>query len=71
MIRTGGDSRVSNFLPWQLAYAELMFVPKLWPDFSAADLLETFAGFASKHRRFGRIAEDSSAPAAAREEPVP
>ena len=40
LIRTGGDSRTSNFLPWQLNYAELMFVSKLWPDFCEADLLE-------------------------------
>jgi len=61
LIRTGGDSRISNFLPWQLSYAELLFVPKLWPDFGAADLEEACRVFASKQRRFGTIVEAASA----------
>jgi len=61
LIRTGGESRVSNFLPWQLTYAELLFVPTLWPDFNAETLREAFADFARKHRRFGRIEEPEPA----------
>ena len=63
LIRTGGDSRVSNFLPWQLSYAELMFVSTLWPDFGEADLLECYEHFSKKERRFGRIVERQPAPA--------
>ena len=53
-IRTGGEHRISNFLLWQLAYAELYFTPRLWPDFAAADLEEALAFFASRERRFGQ-----------------
>jgi undecaprenyl diphosphate synthase len=52
-IRTGGERRISNFLLWQLAYAELYFTERLWPDFTAADLNEALAFFASRERRFG------------------
>jgi len=55
MIRTGGEMRLSNFLLWQAAYAEFVFSPKLWPDFSEADLLAAFREFASRGRRFGAI----------------
>ena len=63
LIRTGGDSRISNFLPWQLAYAEMMFVAKLWPDFGREDLLECYERFSQKDRRFGRIRERLPEPA--------
>jgi undecaprenyl diphosphate synthase len=53
LIRTGGEYRVSNFLLWELAYAELYFTSKLWPDFTAADLEEALAFFAARERRFG------------------
>ena len=54
LIRTSGEQRLSNFLLWQLAYAELLFVPKLWPDFTPADLDEALAVYARRQRRFGR-----------------
>jgi undecaprenyl diphosphate synthase len=53
IIRTGGDQRTSNFLLWQGAYAELVFCPVLWPDFSEADLDEAIAEFARRQRRYG------------------
>jgi undecaprenyl diphosphate synthase len=54
IIRTGGDIRVSNFLLWQMAYAELHFTPILWPDFSNKDLVDILIEFQGKKRRFGR-----------------
>jgi len=54
LIRTGGDQRLSNFLLWQAAYAELVFVDTLWPDFGAQALDECLAEFAQRERRFGR-----------------
>jgi undecaprenyl diphosphate synthase len=53
IIRTSGEQRLSNFLLWQSAYAELHFSPKLWPDFGPDDLLEALEAYASRHRRFG------------------
>jgi undecaprenyl diphosphate synthase len=53
-IRTGGEQRVSNFLIWQLAYAELYFTDCLWPDFSESDLQEAFDWYQARERRFGR-----------------
>ena len=55
LIRTGGESRVSNFLPWQLTYAELLFMPTLWPDFDEAGLEAACGEFARRKRRFGRV----------------
>ena len=52
-IRTGGEQRISNFLLWQLAYAELYFTPLLWPDFDEVAFEEALASFASRQRRFG------------------
>jgi undecaprenyl diphosphate synthase len=52
-IRTGGEQRVSNFLLWNLAYAELYFTDTLWPDFSAADFALALRHFAGRQRRFG------------------
>ncbi|MGE0081825.1 MAG: polyprenyl diphosphate synthase [Thiohalomonadaceae bacterium] len=56
-VRTGGEQRVSNFLLWQLAYAELYFTPILWPDFDAAAFEDALASFAARQRRFGRTGE--------------
>jgi undecaprenyl diphosphate synthase len=53
LIRTSGELRISNFLLWQLAYAELVFVDKLWPDFGARDLRAALAEYAQRRRRFG------------------
>ncbi len=53
IIRTGGEQRTSNFLLWQGAYAELVFSPALWPDFSEADLDAAIAEFARRQRRYG------------------
>ena len=64
LIRTGGEYRVSNFLLWELAYAELFFTPTLWPDFAEADLEEALAFFAGRQRRFGQTS--AQRPAAAR-----
>jgi undecaprenyl diphosphate synthase len=56
-IRTGGEQRISNFLLWQLAYAELYFTETLWPDFDAAALDAAIASYRSRERRFGRTSE--------------
>jgi undecaprenyl diphosphate synthase len=56
-IRTGGEQRVSNFLLWQLAYTELYFTERLWPDFDAAALDEAIASYRMRERRFGRTSE--------------
>jgi undecaprenyl diphosphate synthase len=53
LIRTSGELRISNFLLWQLAYAELVFVDTLWPDFDEHDLRSALADYASRRRRFG------------------
>jgi undecaprenyl diphosphate synthase len=53
LIRTGGDLRTSNFLIWQAAYAELIFCPKYWPDFTPDDFDEALGDFARRERRFG------------------
>jgi undecaprenyl diphosphate synthase len=57
LIRTGGESRISNFLLWNLAYSELYFTDCLWPDFDAAGLDEALAFFGGRDRRFGRVAD--------------
>lgn len=54
LIRTGGEQRISNFLLWQIAYAELYFSELLWPDFNAAELNKALEIFASRQRRFGK-----------------
>mgnify|MGYP001119512628 CR=1 FL=1 len=53
-IRTGGESRISNFLIWQLAYTELYFTDKYWPEFEDADMDQAIAWYAQRERRFGR-----------------
>jgi undecaprenyl diphosphate synthase len=53
VIRTGGEQRLSDFLLWESAYAELIFTPRMWPDFDASDLTAAVAEFRSRDRRFG------------------
>jgi undecaprenyl diphosphate synthase len=55
LIRTGGEQRISNFLLWQCAYAEFVFIPNFWPDFDAAALKEALDEFHSRERRFGGL----------------
>ncbi|NLN30546.1 MAG: isoprenyl transferase [Bacteroidales bacterium] len=57
MIRTSGELRISNFLLWQLAYAELYFTEILWPDFGKEDLYEAIVEFQNRERRFGKTSE--------------
>jgi len=57
MIRTGGEQRISNFLLWDAAYAELYFSQRLWPEFDRAELQAAFAFFSSRERRFGLTQE--------------
>ncbi|ODU08020.1 MAG: di-trans,poly-cis-decaprenylcistransferase [Rubrivivax sp. SCN 71-131] len=61
-IRTGGEMRVSNFLLWQTAYAELYFSDCLWPDFGGAEVEAALAAYACRERRFGGVREDESVP---------
>ena len=53
LIRTSGELRISNFMLWQLAYSELVFVETPWPDFGHAELLEALLAYAGRRRRFG------------------
>ena len=53
MIRTSGELRTSNFLPWQLVYSEFLFVDKLWPDFSEEDLDDAIEEYQKRNRKFG------------------
>jgi len=57
MVRTGGDHRISNFLLWQVAYAELWFTDTLWPDFGPEELDRAIDSFRTRDRRFGRVKE--------------
>jgi undecaprenyl diphosphate synthase len=57
LIRTSGEQRISNFLLWQCAYAELVFTPTLWPDFGRADLEQAIADFGCRERRYGASVE--------------
>jgi undecaprenyl diphosphate synthase len=56
LVRTGGEQRLSDFLLWECAYAELHFTPRMWPDFDAAALAEAVDEFRRRERRFGRVA---------------
>ena len=58
LIRTSGEQRLSDFLLWECAYAELVFTPRLWPDFTAGDLAQAVAEFHTRDRRFGAVAAD-------------
>ena len=55
LIRTSGEQRLSNFLLWQVAYAELVISPVLWPDFGGDDLRAALAEYAGRERRYGRV----------------
>jgi len=55
VVRTGGEQRLSDFLLWESAYAELWFTDRMWPDFSAADLARAVADFQTRERRFGAL----------------
>lgn len=57
LIRTSGEQRISNFLLWQIAYAELFFSPVLWPDFTAEHLYEAILNYQQRERRFGKTSE--------------
>jgi len=57
LIRTGGDHRLSDFMLWESAYAELLFTPRMWPEFDASDLAAAVEEFCSRERRFGRLPE--------------
>lgn len=57
LIRTSGENRISNFLLWQIAYAELYFTPILWPDFRKEHLYEAIIDFQNRERRFGKTSE--------------
>ena len=57
LIRTSGEKRISNFLLWQIAYAELYFTNVLWPDFNKEDFYEAILNYQSRERRFGKISE--------------
>ena len=57
LIRTSGEKRISNFLLWQIAYAELYFTKKLWPDFSKEDLYEAIVNYQQRERRFGKTSK--------------
>ncbi len=66
VIRTSGETRISNFLLLQAAYAEFMFTPVLWPDFTKADLAAAITEFGKRERRFGLTSEQLVKPAAAK-----
>ena len=55
LVRTSGEMRVSNFLLWQISYAELVVTPTLWPDFRKPQFFEALEEYARRHRRFGGI----------------
>ena len=58
LIRTSGEMRISNFLPWQIAYTEIFVTDRFWPDFRGIHLLEAIAEFQRRERRFGGLGED-------------
>lgn len=60
LIRTSGEQRISNFLLWQIAYAELYFTDILWPDFKKKDLYEALINYQNRERRFGKTSEQLS-----------
>ena len=57
LIRTSGEQRISNFLLWQLAYAELYFTDVLWPDYTKNHLFEAILNYQNRERRFGKTSE--------------
>jgi len=58
LIRTSGEERLSNFMPWQLAYTEFYFTPVLWPDFNKEELIKAFEKYNNRERRFGGVKGD-------------
>jgi len=60
VIRTGGEQRISNFLLYGLAYAELVFSDKLWPEFGAEDLYAAIASYQNRERRFGKVGKPAA-----------
>jgi undecaprenyl diphosphate synthase len=71
VIRTGGERRLSDFLLWESAYAELVFTSKMWPDFTAEDLKAAVQEFSTRERRFGRVPDapaEAPAPILVRDE---
>jgi len=60
LIRTGGEQRLSDFLLWECAYAELVFSPTMWPDFKESDLIDAIDEFHARERRFGNIPEQAA-----------
>jgi undecaprenyl diphosphate synthase len=71
LIRTSGEMRVSNFLLWQIAYAELYVTQTLWPDFTRTELLEAILEYQKRDRRFGGLGDRSIAPSSTEAESVP
>ena len=71
-IRTGGEQRISNFLLWQLAYAEFYFTHALWPEFDATAFGAAIASYQKRERRFGRTSEqlNLNLPAVANTDPI-
>jgi undecaprenyl diphosphate synthase len=61
LIRTGGEKRLSDFLLWECAYAELLFTERMWPEFDEADLDQALTDFSRRHRRFGAVPEPAPA----------
>ena len=57
LVRTSGEERISNFMLWQIAYSELYFTPKSWPDFRKADLYQAILNYQHRERRFGKTSE--------------
>lgn len=70
VIRTGGEIRVSNFLLWQIAYAELYFTEILWPDFGKSDFMDAIEEFQNRERRFGRTGEQVKSASHSNSEPA-
>jgi undecaprenyl diphosphate synthase len=66
LVRTGGEQRLSDFLLWESAYAELYFTHTMWPDFTAEELRGAVEAFRKRDRRFGRISEGRTDPTAVR-----
>ena len=57
LIRTSGEKRISNFLLWQIAYSELYFTKKMWPEFGKKDLYKAIISYQNRERRFGKTSE--------------
>ena len=55
LVRTGGDMRISNYMLWEVAYAEIWVTPTLWPDFRKAELYRAIIDYQGRQRRFGRV----------------